>query len=113
VSDRDDAKREKAISWLADFWESVDPCEHGHVEHDAEAHRGRHLIHSMSGPFGADWDYGEAVGFIRAAEAVAVSSPGRGMGHRVRALGDGRYIAFETRRDVDDDDFYDEMAVAS
>jgi len=94
--------KERLIAALEVWQETIDPCEQGHVEHGAEAHIGRRLVHTMAGGMGADWDYEEAVTFIRAADAV-VKSPVLSMaavtGHGGAARVDGRWIAFATKAD--------------
>lgn len=93
----EESKR-RLIAALADWYEPVDPCEHGHVAHGPEAHRGRHLVHTYAGHIGADWDYDAAVAFILAADRVIKSNPlHASMDHGGAAHLDGRWIAFATK----------------
>jgi hypothetical protein len=96
-----DTAREDAIARLEPWQDTVDPCEHGHVEHGPEAHLGRRIVHSFSGTMGADWDYEAVVDFIRAADDIRVLTKGlaHGMGHSLAVHSAGRWIAFETRED--------------
>jgi hypothetical protein len=92
----------EALPRLAVFQETRDPCEAGHVEHTADDHLGRRLVHSISPKgFGADWDEDPARAFI--AKAVRIVDLGRGS-HRLAVFsddGDGvkRWIKFDTAVD--------------
>lgn len=87
---------EELVAMLDDFTESVDPCAHGHVEHGENDHIGRRLVHTMSNFLGADWDYNDAVEFIRSADRIGSREL---MGHR-GALKDGRWIGFAVKREA-------------
>jgi hypothetical protein len=61
----------EALPRLAVWQEERDPCERGHVEHTADDHLGRRLVHSVSPKgFGADWDEAEAHAFIEKAVRI-------------------------------------------
>ncbi len=86
---------ERLIVWQ----ESRDPCERGHVEHIAEDHLGRRLVHSRSPRgFGADWDADSAIAFIR--HAVRIVDLGT-KDHPIAVFsdeGDGlRWMKFDAR----------------
>ena len=91
-----DELKERLIAALDDWTETRDPCEHGHVEHTAADHVGRRIVHTMAGPFGADWDYDDAVAYIRS--AIAMKPGAMLMGH-VPVMGpDGRTVHFAVKR---------------
>lgn len=88
---------DEAIARLAVWQEHRDPCESGHVEHTAEDHLGRRLVHSVSPKgFGADWDEAEAHAFI--AKAIRIVDLERGS-HRIAVFSDDgagpRWIRFD------------------
>lgn len=88
-----ESRKDALVASLADWTETLDPCEYAHVEHGPEDHIGRHLVHTYSAHgFGANWDYDDAVAFIQAARYVAPSAAGR----YVEVQGaDGEIIRFE------------------
>jgi hypothetical protein len=93
-------RRERMVASLNDWTESVDPCEHGHVEHGPEAHVGRHLVHSFSPHgFGADWDHADAVAFITGATDIdqSIETARPRIGHVAVKGADGRVMFFEVR----------------
>jgi hypothetical protein len=91
--------KERLIAALEDFTETLDPCQDGHVEHGPEDHIGRRIVHTMAGAFGADWDYDEAVEFIRGADKVIrANGMAAALGHGGAAYNNGRWVAFATRR---------------
>lgn len=95
-----DERKRAFIAALEDWTESVDPCDRGHVEHGPEAHVGRHLVHSVAGGFGANWDYDEAVAFIN--EAVDVQRTlffGSGHVAWFARSAEGREVKFDTKRE--------------
>lgn len=81
---------DELIARLAVWQEQIDPCERGHVEHGPEVHLGRRLVHTMAGSFGADWDYDDAVEFIRSADAIGL----REFAGHAGAHKDGKWIGF-------------------
>jgi hypothetical protein len=89
---------EEALPRLVVWQETRNPCKHGHVEHTADDHLGRRLVHSVSPKgFGADWDEDAAHAFIR--KAIRIVDLGRGS-HRLAVFsddGDGpRWMKFDT-----------------
>ena len=90
-------RRELMISKLADWQETKDPCEQGHVDHGPSDHYGRKIVHSRSAHgFGADWDYDAVVEYIQTATevgSVIENLPRRG--HVPVRGADGRIMAFE------------------
>jgi hypothetical protein len=95
-----DESKDRLIAALEDWTESVDPCEHGHVEHGLEAHTGRRIVHTFAGGIGADWDYDVAVAFIRDADSVIrTNGMAKALGHGGAARTEGRWIAFATKQD--------------
>lgn len=97
-------RKELMLAALNDWTETVDPWEHGHVEHGAEGHIGRHLVHTISKHgFGADWDYEAAVAYIRAAKEVGAAiepiegRPRLRSGHIYVLGADDRFIAFDCK----------------
>jgi hypothetical protein len=84
---------EEAIARLRPFQEHRDPCEKGHVEHTADDHLGRRLIHSVSPKgFGADWGEDAVVDFIRRAARIVDLQRSS---HTLAVFSDGRWIRFE------------------
>ena len=82
---------DQALARLRPFQEHVDPCEHGHVDHDATGHLGRRLIHSVSPKgFGADWDEEDVVAFIRTSTRIVDV----GGSHPLAVFSEGRWIKF-------------------
>lgn len=95
--------KQRLIAALEDFTTSVDPCEHGHVEHTAADHIGEHIVHTMAGSFGADWSYDKAVEFINGADKV-IRTTGivAALGHKGAARNNGRWVAFQTKDEKED-----------
>lgn len=95
---------ERLVAALDVFQETVDPCADGHVEHGADAHLGRRLVHTyVGGLIGADWDYDAAVEYIRASQVVAPAPPiHQALGHGGSArASDGRWVSFATKKPVE------------
>lgn len=99
----DDVK-ERLIAALEVWQEHHDPCENGHVEHTAQDHDGRRLVHTFAGPFGADWDADRAIAYIR--DAVAVYPGQMALGHVPVKGADGQRVAFavKLKRNLDPQD---------
>lgn len=93
-----EARRATMLTSLAGWREPIDPCSHGHVDHTAEAHQGRLLVHSISAHgFGADWDMADAVDFIKTATDISGYIDAlRAQTRHINVRGaDGRVMAFE------------------
>lgn len=89
---RTELTKEQALARLVPFQEHVNPCDHGHVEHTADDHLGRRLIHSVSPHgYGADWDAEAVVAFIEAAARIVDV----GGSHPLAVFSDGRWMKFE------------------
>ena len=89
---RPELTKEQALARLRPFQEHVNPCKHGHVDHDESGHLGRRLIHSYSPKgFGADWDEDAVVAFIQSSRRIVDV----GGSHPLAVFSEGRWIKFE------------------